>query len=150
MSALRVLELFKQNATHLALVTDEYGAIEGMVTHNDILETIVGAIPAAGEPAEPQATARGDGSWLVDGLLHIDRLKDIFDLDALPGEEQGQYQTVGGFILSRTRSIPEAGERFVWDRLQFEVVDMDGRRVDKVLVTTLPQKPLNQEPRGKQ
>ncbi|HLE27123.1 MAG TPA: hemolysin family protein [Anaerolineales bacterium] len=135
MSALKVLELFKQKGTHVALVTDEYGGIQGMVTHNDILEGIVGYIPSAGEPAEPQATRREDGSWLLDGLVHIDKLKEIFDIEKLPDEEHGHYQTVGGFVMTQVRSIPTVGQCFEWGKLRFEVVDMDGRRVDKVLVT---------------
>ena len=134
MSALKVLELFKQKGTHIALVTDEYGGIQGMVTHNDILEAIVGYIPSAGEPAEPEAMRREDGSWLLDGLLPIDKLKEIFDLEKLPDEEHGNYQTVGGFVVTQVRSIPLVGQRFEWGKLCFEVVDMDGHRVDKVLV----------------
>jgi putative hemolysin len=135
MSALKVLELFKQKGTHIALIMDEYGGIQGMVTHNDILEDIAGYIPSAGEPAEPQATRREDGSWLLDGLLHIDELKEVFDIGELPDEEHGHYQTVGGFVMAQLRSIPTVGQCFEWGRLRFEVVDMDGRRVDKVLVT---------------
>ena len=135
MSALKVLELFKQKGTHVALVTDEYGGIQGMVTHNDIRGGVGGYIPAAGDPAEPQATRREDGSWLLDGLVHIDKLKEIFDIEKLPDEEHGHYQTVGGFVMTQVRSIPTVGQCFEWGKLRFEVVDMDGRRVDKVLVT---------------
>ena len=138
MSALKVLELFKQKGTHIALVTDEYGGIQGMVTHNDILEAIVGYIHSAGSPAEPEATRREDGSWLLDGLLPIDKLKEIFDIEKLPDEEQSHYQTVGGFVMAQVRNIPLVGQRFEWGKLYFEVVDMDGRRVDKVLVTPSP------------
>ena len=138
MSALKVLELFKQKGTHIALVTDEYGGIQGMVTHNDILEAIVGYIHSAGSPAEPEATRREDGSWLLDGLLPIDKLKEIFDIEKLPDEEQSHYQTVGGFVMAQVRNIPLVGQRFEWGNLCFEVVDMDGRRVDKVLVTPSP------------
>lgn len=137
MSALKVLELFKQQRTHLALIADEYGGIHGMITHNDILEDITGYVPfsLSGGPAEPQAVQRDDGSWLFDGLLSIDDLKDIFDLDKLPDEEHGHYQTVGGLVMAQIRSIPTAGQWFEWGDLRFEVMDMDGRRVDKVLVT---------------
>ena len=135
MSALKVLELFKQKGAHLALIIDEYGGIHGIVTHNDILEDIAGKIPSAGEPAEPAATRREDGSWLLDGLLPIDKLKEIFDIEELPDEEQGHYQTVGGFVMTLVRSIPTVGQYFEWRKLRFEVVDMDGHRVDKVLVT---------------
>ena len=132
MSALKALALFKQKETHLALIIDEYGGIHGIVTHNDILEDIAGNIPSAGEPAEPEATRREDGSWLLDGLLPIDKLKEIFDFEKLFDEEN--YRTVGGFVMSQVRSIPSVGQRFEWGKLCFEVVDMDGHRVDKVLV----------------
>ena len=136
-SALKALELLRARGVHLALVTDEYGGIQGMVTHHDILEAIVGFIPSAGAPAEPQAVQRDDGSWLIDGLMDIDELKEIFDLRRLPDEEQGSYHTVGGFIMSHTSSVPTAGQHFEWGNLRFEVLDMDGRRVDKVLVTAV-------------
>ena len=138
-SALQALELLRERGAHLALVTDEYGGIQGVVTHHDILEAIVGAIPTAGTPAEPRAVQRADGSWLIDGLMDIDELKEIFDLKKLPDEEHGSYHTVGGFIMSQTSNIPSAGQHFEWGNLRFEVVDMDGRRVDKVLVTPIPR-----------
>ncbi|MEW6716394.1 MAG: hemolysin family protein [Chloroflexota bacterium] len=135
MSALRVLELFKQKRAQIALITDEYGGIQGMVTHNDILEDIAGYIPSVGEPAEPQATRREDGSWLLDGLLHIDELKEIFNIKKLPNEEHNHFQTLGGFVMAQVRGLPKVGQSFEWGKLRFEVVDMDGHRVDKVLVT---------------
>lgn len=135
MRALGVLEILRRERTHVALITDEYGSIQGMVTHNDILEDIAGHIPSSGEPAEPQATPREDGSWLLDGLLQIDELKEIFSIARLPDEERHLYQTVGGFVMTRIGSIPAAGQAFEWGALRFEVLDMDGNRVDKVLVT---------------
>lgn len=141
LSALDVLELFKYHGTHVALIIDEYGGIQGMVTHNDILEDIAGTIQVAGEVStEPQATQREDGSWLVDGLLDIETLKDIFELRQLPDEESGGYYTVGGFIMSQVHGIPVAGQYFEWQDLRFEVVDMDGRRVDKVLISAVIEK----------
>ena len=138
MSALDVLELFKEQGTHIALVIDEYGGIEGMITHNDILEDIAGNIPIDGEPpVEPQAQQREDGSWLVDGLLDIDTLKEIFEIEELPDEEDRGYHTVGGFIMSQIHGIPIVGQYFEWQNLRFEVIDMDGRRVDKVLIIPL-------------
>jgi putative hemolysin len=137
MSILKLLEIFKQEKTHIALVIDEYGGIQGLVTHDDILESIVGDIPSVGEPGEPEATQREDGSWLLDGMLHIDRLKEIFDFEELPAERQGLYQTVGGFIISQVKRIPRAGQFFEWGNVRFEVVDMDGRRVDKVLAAPI-------------
>lgn len=136
-SVLKVLELFKQERSHMALVTDEYGGIEGLVTPNDILETIVGDLPTIDSAAEPLVIRREDGSWLLDGMVHIDKLKEILDLEELPGEEQGAYQTVGGFFVSQVGNIPVAGQHFEWNKMRFEVMDMDGRRVDKLLVTPL-------------
>jgi len=139
-SVLKALELFKQQGIHLALVTDEYGGIQGMITLNDVLEAIVGTIHSADEPAEPEAKLRDDGSWLVDGLLSIDEFKEIFDIKELPERELDNYQTVGGLIVSWLDSIPIAGQSFEWENFRFEILDMDGRRVDKVLVIPLQGK----------
>jgi len=137
MSILKLLEMLKQERTHIALVIDEYGGVQGLVTHDDILESIVGSIPSIGEPGEPQAIQRQDGSWLLDGMLHIDELKKLFDFKELPAERQGLYQTVGGFVISQVRSIPHVGQSFDWGNVRFEVADLDGRRVDKVLATPI-------------
>ena len=137
-SALKVLEMFKREGTHFALVTDEYGGIQGLVTDRDILEAIVGELPSRDEPHEPEATLREDGSWLVDGLLNIDRLKEILDMeDLLPDEESGRYHTMSGFIMTQLGGIPTVGQNFEWMGFRFEVMDMDGRRVDKVLIAKL-------------
>ena len=134
-SALRVLELFKREGTHFGLVTDEYGGIQGLVTDRDILEAIVGELPSRDEPHEPDVTIREDGSWLVDGLLNIDKLKEILEMDMLPDEESGRYHTVSGFMMTQQGGIPAVGQHFEWKSFRFEVMDMDGRRVDKVLIT---------------
>jgi len=133
-SALKVLDLFKREGTHFALVTDEYGGIQGLVTDRDILEAIVGELPSKDEPGEPEVTVREDGSWLVDGLLNIDRLKEILEMDTMPDEESGRYHTVSGFMMTRLGGIPAVGQHFEWKGFRFEVTDMDGRRVDKVLI----------------
>ena len=135
MRALKVLELFKQSGTHIALVIDEYGGIQGLVTPSDILEAIVGDLPEAGEQVDPLAVQREDGSWLLDGMLPVDEFKDLFDLGELPGEDQGIYQTLAGFVIMQLGRIPAAADYFVWEGLKIEVVDMDGNRIDKVLVT---------------
>ena len=135
MSTLRVLEIFKQEGKHIALVIDEYGSVEGMVTDMDILEAIVGEIPAEGEPAEPRAQMREDGTWLVDGMLHINRLWEVLDLETeMEGIYRG-YQTVSGFVMTELDGIPNEGEHFEFHGQRFEIIDMDGHRVDKVLVT---------------
>ncbi|MEK7323945.1 MAG: hemolysin family protein [Chloroflexota bacterium] len=144
MPALKVLELFKRSGQGLALVIDEYGGVQGLVTRTDILEALAGDMPVAGEPAEAQAVQRADGSWLLDGTLLIDEFKEHFRIERLPGERRAGYQTVGGFAMSQMGHIPATGESFVWRNLRFEVMDMDGRRVDKVLVT--PQPPGSTEP----
>ncbi|HEY9602771.1 MAG TPA: hemolysin family protein [Allocoleopsis sp.] len=133
-NALKVLELFKQSKLHMALVVDEYDIVQGLVTLNDILEAIVGDIPEPGEHTEPQVVRREDGSWLLDGMLAVSEFKELFEIDDLPGEDRGSYHTLGGFVISRLGRIPTSADRFEWGNLRFEVMDMDGNRVDKVLV----------------
>lgn len=133
--ALKVLEMFKQTGMHIALVVDEYDVVQGLVTLNDILEAIVGDVPSAGEQNEPQAIQREDGSWLLDGMLPIDELQQVLNLDEWLGIRKGHYQTLGGFVIAHLGRIPMSSDRFEWQNLRFEVVDMDGNRVDKVLVT---------------
>lgn len=136
--ASRVLELMRQSGLHEALIIDEYGGLLGMVTLFDVLEAIVGELPAQDETSEPEIIRREDGTYLLDGLLPVDELKDLFDLDGLPDEEKIGYQTLAGFILNQLGTIPATGQHFVFKNLRFEVMDMDSHRVDKVLVTQLP------------
>lgn len=135
--ALNVLETFQQSGTHIALVTDEYGGIEGMVTLNDLVEAIVGELPSAEELNEPPIVQRDDGSWLLDGLLSNDALKELLELETLPAEEKGHYHTLGGFVIAMLGRIPTSSDRFDAIGFRFEVVDMDGTRVDKILVAPL-------------
>lgn len=141
MRALKVLELFKQSGTHMAMVIDEYGGIQGLVTLNDILEAIVGDIPSSDEAAEPPVIQREDGSWLLDGMLPVDEFKELFHLAQLPEEERGGYQTLGGLVMAHLGRIPTSADHFEWGGLRLEVVDMDGHRVDKVLVIPLETSP---------
>ncbi len=140
MFASRALEIFKEKGTEILLVVDEFGGLQGLLTINDILEEIVGQI----EIEEPQATQRQDGSWLLDGMLEVDEFKEIFKLHVLPHEDE--YETLSGFVMMSLGRVPQSADHFEWHGLRFEVIDMDGRRVDKVLVTTLPQRPPTQEP----
>ncbi len=133
-SILKVLELFRKTGNQAALVVQEYGDIEGLITLNDILEAIVGDICTHDDEENAQAVQREDGSWLFDGTLPIDELKDILHITALPEEESGNYETLGGFMLMELGRVPTAADYFEWDGFRFEVVDMDGRRIDKVLV----------------
>jgi putative hemolysin len=137
---LKILEVFKQTGIHLALVVDEYGVIQGLVTLNDIMVEIVGDVPSAGELEEPQAVQREDGSWLLDGMLPVDEFFEIFEIDEIPTEHRGSYQTLGGFVITHLGRIPSATDYFEWESLRFEVMDMDGNRVDKVLVTPMERK----------
>ena len=133
MFASRALELFKEKNTELLLVVDEFGGLQGLLTINDILEEIVGAM----EFEEPQATQRQDGSWLLDGMLEVDEFKELFNFTSVPHEDE--YETLSGFVMTSLGRVPQAAEHFEWNGYRFEVMDMDGRRVDKVLVTTLPK-----------
>jgi len=142
MQASRALEILKEKGTDMLLVIDEFGGLQGLLTINDVLEEIVGEM----EIDEPQATQRQDGSWLLDGMLEVDEFKDIFDLHLLPHENE--YETLSGFVMMSLGRVPQVTDHFEWNNYNFEVIDMDGRRVDKVLVTTLHQKPLTQETRG--
>ncbi|WP_206815679.1 hemolysin family protein [Chroococcus sp. FPU101] len=135
--ALKVLELVKESGDHMALIVDEYGGVEGLVTLNDLMEAIVGEIPSAEGSNEPMVIQRDDGSWLLDGLLSVDEFKDLLNQESLPKEEDEEYHTVGGFIISFLGKIPTSGDFFEWEGLRFEVMDMDGTRVDKVLVSSL-------------
>ena len=137
-SALQALEIFKSSGAHLALVIDEHGSIEGLVTMSDVLEAIVGDIEPAGAPADAYAVRRDDGSWLLDGALPLDELKELLSTGALPGEERGGFQTLAGFVLYMLGRVPRAADSFEWAGLRFEVVDMDGNRIDKVLVSRPP------------
>jgi putative hemolysin len=134
----RALEIFKEAKREMVLVVDEFGVVQGLLTLADILEEIVGEFEG-----EAQATQRQDGSWLLDGMLSNDDFKEIFNLRRLPDEEE--YETLGGFVMMHLGHIPKTADQFEWNGLLFEVMDMDRNRVDKVLVTTLPVKPPQEE-----
>jgi len=136
--ALTVVERFKETHSKLAIVIDEYGGVEGMVTVDDILAALVGDIPEPGDLGEAEAVQREDGSWLLDGMFAIDDFQELFEIRQLPLATEGYYQTVGGFVMASLGHVPHAGDRFEWEGLRIEVLDMDGRRVDKVLVTRMP------------
>jgi putative hemolysin len=129
---LKALEAFKKARQHVALAVDEYGVVQGLISIYDILEAIVGDIPSSEDEAEePMAVKRSDGSWLLDGLLPLDRFKEIFGFDELP--QEGSYQTLGGFMMQQLGRIPTPADFVDWAGLRLEIIDMDGNRVDKVL-----------------
>ncbi|HUF37529.1 MAG TPA: hemolysin family protein [Anaerolineales bacterium] len=136
--ALRLLAQFREKGAHTALVVDEYGVIQGIVTHNDILEDIVGFAPTLGPFAEPELVERADGSYLADGLIPVDEIRSLLRLGELPGEAEGHFHTLGGFVTAHMGKIPSAGEGFAWGGWAFEVMDMDLNRVDKVLIRAVP------------
>lgn len=131
MSASKVLELFRESGVHMAFVIGEYGGLEGLVTTQDILEAIVG------ETDETEVVQRTDGSWLLDGSMAADDLKDHLELEELPGSND-HFQTLSGFVMTHLGHIPKAADSFNWGKYRFEVIDMDGMRVDKVLVSVAP------------
>jgi putative hemolysin len=139
MPALQVLDHIKQSGSHIVLVVDEYGGIEGLLTHHDILEAIAGDMPH-GKTPQAQAVQRKDGSWLLDGMLSVDDFKEIFHLENLPGERRDTFQTLGGFLFTQLGHVPSVSEGFEWNNLRFEFVDMDGKRIDKVLVSAVEKR----------
>lgn len=138
-SPMQLMEQFKKTRNHIALVVDEYGELEGLVTMNDVLGTIVGDLPNESLLDNDEAVERDDGSWLVDGMMALDKFKDLFDIeDELPGEDSGNIHTLGGFVMFKLGRVPAVTDRFEWEDFQFEVVDMDKTRVDKVMVMRTP------------
>ena len=138
--ALDLLEEFRDAETPMALVVDEYGDIEGLVTLNDVLAAVVGATQLGhghrhhDEEHQP-IVARGDGSWLIDGSLSSDDLRELIAVDHLPGENAHDYRTAAGMVMAALGHIPQTGEVFAWQGIRFEVIDLDGARIDKLLVT---------------
>ena len=131
-TALDVLEKFRDSNTHLAVIIDEFGSTHGIVTTNDILEAIVGDLPVGGVRNQ-SAVRRGDGSWLLDAHLSNSDFCSILEIGNLPEDEHGMYQTLAGFVLKHMEKLPSVGDKFVWENYSFEVVDMDGNRVDRIL-----------------
>lgn len=142
LQSLELLKLLKENKeyVHMAIVVDEFGSLIGLITLNDLLEGIVGDIPGIDETDDPIATKRKDGSWLIDGRFQIDRFREIFNFDDdFPLQKEDNFTTIAGFILSYCNKIPKVGETFKWESFCFEIVDMDGHQIDKILVTNLKE-----------
>lgn len=132
LSLIGLLEFFKAKQTQIALVSNEFGATEGLVTLSDLMGTVVGDV-LSGAVESPLAVQRSDGSWLLDGLLPIDEMKQLLGVGELPEEELGNYHTVGGFVIVHLGRIPRKTESFDWAGWHFEVMDMEKNRVDEVL-----------------
>lgn len=132
-TGLELLELFRVSHTHLAMIVNEFGATEGLITMNDVLKAIVGSLTVGGVLQE-SIVRRDDGSLLLDGRLPVADLLGLLQIKELPADERQSYQTLGGFVLARMEKLPQEGSKFEWENYIFEIMDMDGRRVDKVLV----------------
>jgi putative hemolysin len=139
--ALALLEIFRDEGAHLALVVDEYGDIQGLVTLNDLLGAVLGRLetPESEDSDEAMVVRRHDGSFLIDGSLSTEDLRELLTLTTLPAEEDHDYNTVAGMVIARFGRIPHAGEAFEWANWRFEVVDLDGARIDKLLVQSVAQ-----------
>lgn len=130
-SVLRLMDLFRTTPVHMAIVLDEYGGVEGIVTPTDVLTAIAGDLPEEHDEEGPDAVRREDGSWLIEGRAEVPAVQRLLGRDDMEGED---YSTLAGFVLRRLGRMPETTDSFVWEGLRFEVIDMDGRRIDKVLV----------------
>jgi len=144
----KLIEEFKKSGKHISLVVDEFGGLQGLVTLNDVMIAIVGNLPEREQRHDPKALLRQDGTWLIDAMLDVDEMKSSLGIEAdLPGEDDNRFSTLGGFILSRLGHLPREGEKFQWENFEFEVIDMDRQRIDKVLVTPrapkTPTEPLD-------
>jgi len=136
LSALDLLEQFRASGTHLMLVIDEYGEINGLVTLRDVLEAVAGEFRPH-SPGEAWAVQREDGSWLLDGLIPLPELQDRLGLKSLPAAGRRRYHTLSGLVLWLSGTLPQTGDVLVWENWRLEVVDLDGRRIDKILATPL-------------
>jgi magnesium and cobalt exporter, CNNM family len=137
-TVLRVLEAFKSSGEPMALVVDEYGDLEGLVTQSDILEALVGDIPGSAD-ADQRVVRREDGTCLIDGMVGLDELRQVLGVSHLPGED-ADFHTLGGYVMARLNRVPMVADRITAAGYRFEVVKMDGRRVDRVLVSPVKAK----------
>ena len=131
---MELLEQFRARSTRILLVVDEYGVVQGLMTPMDMLEAITGELQT-GTQLDAWATLREDGSWLIDGLMPVPELKARLDIKELPEEDRGRYNTVAGLLMSVSGRLPSTGEQIACAGWMFEVVDLDGKRIDKVLAT---------------
>jgi putative hemolysin len=138
--AMKLLEIFREEQQSLALVVDEYGDVQGLVTVSDVMGAVIGRLQSSEtEDEEALVIVREDGSLLVDGTLSVDELRELMGTSELPDEEEHEYHTAAGMTIARFGRIPHAGEHFDWDGWRIEVVDLDGPRVDKLLLARLPE-----------
>jgi putative hemolysin len=139
LTGMELLEHFRHSDAPLVFVVDEYGEVQGVIALRDLLEAIAGEFSAPSDE-EAWATPRGDGSWLMDGLIPVPELKDRLELKELPEEDRGRYNTLAGMIMLLLGRLPRTADAVEWEDWRFEVVDLDGKRVDKVLVTPVARR----------
>lgn len=137
LTGMELLEHFRGSSTQMVFVVDEYGEVQGVITLRDVLEAITGEF-AGDEPEDAWAVQREDGSWLIDGLIPVPELKDRLELKELPDEDRGRYNTLAGFVMLLLGRLPRTTDTVEWGGWRFEVVDLDGKRVDKVLASRIP------------
>jgi putative hemolysin len=142
MKALTAVEEFKANKTKMAVVVDEFGAVQGVITQPDLFESIVAEHDMPDEENEISIIQRDENSYLIDALLPFEEFLQYFEIEDVAPEDRSGFHTMGGFILHLTKQIPKTGERFEWKNFLFEVVDMDGNRIDKIMMT-IQQAELN-------
>ncbi len=140
MPAVQLIEQFKKSGVHFAFLVDEYGGIQGLLTLTDILKAVVGQEIDKEEKTNSYVVQRADGSYLIDGALLLDEFKELFNINSMSEEETGNYQTIAGFVINQMGKIPSAGQFFVWRDLRIEIMDMDGNRVDKLLISKQSKK----------
>ena len=144
LSGMELLEHFRASSAQIVFVVDEYGEVQGMITVRDVLEAITGEF-ATETPADSWAVRRDDGSWLFDGLIPTPELKDRLSLKDLPEEDRGRYNTLAGMIMLLLGRLPDEADWVEWEGWRFEVVDLDGKRIDKVLVSALAEDPVQKQ-----
>ena len=137
MESFRLMEKFRENDNNEAVVLDEYGGVVGFITIFDIINELLGDITGKPVDKEPAFIQRDENSWYLDGLYDIDDFKEKFDIDKLPNEENGHFQTMGGFLTSYFGYIPKIGEVKIWQNFRFEVISMDRARIDRILLTII-------------
>ncbi|MFO1501616.1 MAG: transporter associated domain-containing protein [Verrucomicrobiota bacterium] len=133
-TVLQLVETFKQSGKHIALVTDEFGSIVGLVTLNDVMEAVIGEFPTQGERAKPAIKKREDGSWLIDAMIDVPAVEKALPGFTASADAPTEYQTLAGYVVKALGHVPKEGETFEARGYIFEVLDMDRHRVDKVLV----------------
>ena len=141
LSGMELLDHFRASSAQMVFVVDEYGEVQGVITVRDVLEAITGEFTTPTD-GDSWAVQRADGSWLFDGLIPVPELKDRLELKELPEEDRGRYNTLAGMVMLLLGRLPNTADAVVWEGWRFEVVDLDGKRVDKVLASAIANAPI--------